>query len=81
MKEKQQDIVKKQQDIVRKELYATLYPEKFRLDFIAAIAGDRDLTPKEQQLFEGLRPGSFVRKLYHLGRLLSYTFTSFTWVW
>ncbi|EKD36144.1 MAG: Diguanylate cyclase [uncultured bacterium] len=49
------DMKEKQQDIVRKELYATLYPKKFRLDFIAAIAGDRDLTPEEQHLFEGLK--------------------------
>ena len=45
----------KQQDIVRKELYATLYPEKFSLDFIAAIAGDRDLTSDEQQIFDSLK--------------------------
>lgn len=45
----------KQQDIVRRELYATLYPEKFSLDFIAAIAGDRDLTSDEQEIFENLK--------------------------
>ena len=31
-----------------------------------------------QQLLEGLRLGFFVHRLYHLSRLLNYTFTSFT---
>ena len=53
----------KQQDIVRRELYATLNSEKFSLDFVAALAGDRDLTSDEQQIFESLK-GEYGDKVY-----------------
>jgi diguanylate cyclase (GGDEF)-like protein len=53
----------KQQEIVRNELYATLYPEKFSLGLITAIAGDRDLTNDEQQIFENLK-GEYGEKVY-----------------
>jgi diguanylate cyclase (GGDEF)-like protein len=46
---------KKQRHIVRKQLYETLYPEKLHLDFIAAIAGDRDLTVEEEKHFKRLQ--------------------------
>jgi hypothetical protein len=46
---------KKQRHIVRKQLYETLYPEKLHLDFIAALAGDRDLTADEQKHFQRLQ--------------------------
>lgn len=39
---------------VRKQLYDTLYPKKLDLDFIAAIAGDRNLTTEEHQYFQEL---------------------------
>jgi diguanylate cyclase (GGDEF)-like protein len=46
---------KKQRHIVRKQLYETLYPEKLHLDFIAALAGDRDLSAEEQKHFQHLQ--------------------------
>ncbi|WP_419655532.1 GGDEF domain-containing protein [Desulfosarcina variabilis] len=45
---------KKQQRIVRKQLYETLHPDRLPLDFIAAIAGDRELTAEERKSFEHL---------------------------
>lgn len=45
---------KKQRHIVRKQLYETLHPEKLHLDFISALAGDRDLTADEQKHFKRL---------------------------
>jgi len=45
----------KQQHIVRKQLYESLYPKKLHLDYIAAIAGDRDLTAEEQKFFQRLQ--------------------------
>lgn len=46
---------KKQRHIVRKQLYEALYPERLHLDFIAALAGDRDLTADEQKHFQRLQ--------------------------
>jgi diguanylate cyclase (GGDEF)-like protein len=46
---------KQQGHIVRKQLYETLFPEKLHIDFIAAIAGDRDLTAEDQKHFQRLQ--------------------------
>jgi diguanylate cyclase (GGDEF)-like protein len=40
---------------VRRQLYDTLYPQQLRLDFIAAMAGDRALTSEEAQYCKRLK--------------------------
>lgn len=46
---------RKQEHIIRKQLYETLHAREICLDFITALAGDRDLTPEEQHYFRNLQ--------------------------